>query len=48
VKTKQKMQRESDRAADAELAHASLQSRALHAEEDGSALGAGDSPLGLL
>jgi len=48
VKTKQKMQQELDRAADAELAHASLERGALHAEEDGGALGASDAPLRLL
>ncbi len=37
-----------DRAADAELAHTGLESGALHAEEDGCALGAGDAPLGVL
>ena len=39
---------ELDRAADAKLAHARLQRGALHAEEDGRALGAGDTPLRLL
>jgi len=37
-----------DRAADAELAHARLERGALHAQEDGSAFGAGDAPLRLL
>ena len=39
---------ELDRATDAELAHAGLESGALHAEKDGGALGAGDAPLCLL
>ena len=39
---------ELDRAADAELAHTSLERGALHAEEDGGTLGAGDAPLRLL
>jgi hypothetical protein len=37
-----------DRAANAELAHAGLESGALDVEEDGGAFGAGDAPLGLL
>ncbi len=37
-----------DRAADAELAHTGLESGALHAEEDGCALGAGNAPLCVL
>jgi hypothetical protein len=39
---------ELDRAADAEFAHACLESGALDLEEDGSTFGAGDAPLGLL
>jgi hypothetical protein len=38
---------ELDRAADAELAHAGLESGALDVEEDGGTFGAGDAPLGL-
>ena len=37
-----------NRAADAELAHASLQSGALHAEDVRGASGSGDAPLCLL
>jgi hypothetical protein len=37
-----------NRAADSEFADAGLKSSALHAEEDGGALGAGDTPLGML
>ena len=37
-----------NRAADAELAHAGLERGALHVEEDGGALGAGNAPLRLL
>ena len=39
---------ELDGAADAQLAHASLESGALDVEEDGGAFGAGDAPLCLL
>ena len=38
---------ESDRAADAELAHAGLQRGAFHAKNIGRASGASDAPLGL-
>jgi len=37
-----------NRAADAQLAHARLQSGALHGEEDRGTLGTGDAPLCLL
>ena len=37
-----------NRAADAELAHASLERGALHAKEAGGSLGSGDAPLRLL
>jgi len=40
-------QLESDGAADVEFAHAGLQGGALHAEDGGSAFGAGDAPFGL-
>ncbi len=38
---------ELDRAADAELAHAGLESGAFDVEKNGGAFGAGDAPLGL-
>ena len=37
-----------NRPPDAQLAHARLQRGALHAQEDGGALGTGDAPLRLL
>jgi len=39
---------ELDRAADAELAHAGLESGAFDVEKNGGAFGAGDAPLSLL
>jgi hypothetical protein len=36
-----------DRAPDAEFAHARLERRAFHAEDNGRAFGTGDAPFGL-
>ena len=41
-------QKKLNRAADAQLAHTSLESGALDVEEDGSTFGTGDAPLRLL
>src|SRR5438093_423818 len=42
------LSKRSNRAADTQLAHASLERGALHAQDDGGAFGSGDAPLRLL